>query len=154
LSSYFDEEIYDVIIVGAGPAGLAASVYASSEGLKVLTIDSIAPGGQAGTSSNIENCLGFPMGISGSDLASQAYIQAQKFGCLISIPHSAKSLKFKNNAFHLEMDTDKVIKGSTVVVATGAMYRKLHIENLEKFEGRGIYYGTAHMEAQTISGKK
>lgn len=154
LSSYFKEEIWDVIVVGAGPAGLAASVYASSEGLKVVTIDKIGPGGQAGASSKIENYLGFPMGISGGELANNAYIQAQKFGCLISIPHIAKSLRFKENAFHLELFSGETIKGSTVIAATGAMYRKLQIENLNQFEGRGIYYGASEMEAQYVSEKE
>jgi thioredoxin reductase (NADPH) len=154
LSSYFKESIFDVIIVGAGPAGLAASVYAASEGLNVVTIDSIGPGGQAGSSSRIENYLGFPMGISGSELANNAYIQAQKFGCVISIPHSASSLQFKNNYFHLELESGTVIKGSTVIAATGARYRKLKVDKLEQFEGRGIYYGATQMEATLVAGKE
>ncbi|WP_224995246.1 FAD-dependent oxidoreductase [Cesiribacter sp. SM1] len=154
LLSVLNEEVYDVIVVGAGPAGLAASVYASSEGLKVITIDNIGPGGQAGASSKIENYLGFPTGISGSELANNAYIQAQKFGCHVSIPRKAKALRFKNNCFHLELDSETVIKGSTVIAATGARYRKLPLENLPLFEGRGVYYGAGNMEAQTISGKE
>ncbi len=154
LTSLSGDDVYDLIVVGAGPAGLAASVYASSEGLKVITIDSIGPGGQAGTSSKIENYLGFPMGISGSDLANNAFIQAQKFGCVISIPHNAKALRVENNAFHLELATGKVIKGSAVIAATGAQYRKLPLDNLVQFEGQGVYYGASNMEAQLLSGKE
>jgi thioredoxin reductase (NADPH) len=154
ISTDVTDDVFDVIVVGAGPAGLAASVYASSEGLKVLTIDAVGPGGQAGASSKIENYLGFPMGISGSELANNAYIQAQKFGCTISIPHVAKSLSYKNNVFHLELDSGQIIKGNTVIAATGANYRKLEIENLKDYEGKGVYYGATNMEAQHISGKE
>ena len=154
LSSLLREELFDLIVVGAGPAGLAASVYGASEGLKVMTIDAIGPGGQAGSSSKIENYLGFPTGISGSELANNAYIQAQKFGCQISVPHRAKSLMFKNNRFHLELESGNVLKGSTVIAATGAKYRKLPLENLPMYEGRGVYYGATNMELQLISGKE
>lgn len=153
LSTIKDDE-FDLLIVGAGPAGLAASVYAASEGLNVATIDSLGPGGQAGSSSRIENYPGFPMGISGSELANNCYIQAQKFGCNVSVPHKAKSISHIDGLFHLETESGKVLKGRAVVAATGAMYRSLPVENLSNFEGCGIYYSATHMEAAAVSGSE
>ncbi|MBL4763139.1 MAG: FAD-dependent oxidoreductase [Gammaproteobacteria bacterium] len=138
----------DVIIVGAGPAGLAASVYAASEGLSVLTLDTEGPGGQAGTSSKIENYLGFPLGISGRDLAERAAVQAQKFGARIAAPVKAKTLEKDGNAYCMSLEDGRKLKARAVVIATGAQYRRLPIDNLERFEGRGIYYGATPMEAQ------
>lgn len=153
LSSLKDKDL-DLIIVGAGPAGLAASVYAASEGLNVIAIDSLGPGGQAGSSSRIENYPGFPMGISGSDLANRCYIQAQKFGCVISVPHKAKSLRVREGLFHLELESGQKMQARSVIAATGAMYRSLPVENLKRFEGCGIFYTATHVEAEMISGKE
>lgn len=143
----FGDEIFDVLVVGAGPSGLAASVYAASEGLRVVTIDGNAPGGQAGKSSKIENYLGFPTGISGNDLANKAYIQAQKFGCNISIPHKAEKVEYNGTYFTLCASNDKNIKAKSIISATGAEYRQLPIENIEKFEGSGVFYSATGMNA-------
>ncbi|MFD1062884.1 FAD-dependent oxidoreductase [Winogradskyella litorisediminis] len=142
----FDDKVFDVLVIGAGPAGLAASVYAASEGLEVVTIDSEAPGGQAGKSSKIENYLGFPTGISGGDLANRAYIQAQKFGCNISIPHRAKSLEYEKGCFTVCATNDKTIQAKALIIATGAAYRRLPIENINDYEGSGIYYSATGMD--------
>lgn len=143
----FEDKIFDVLIIGAGPAGLAASVYAASEGLSVVTIDANAPGGQAGKSSKIENYLGFPTGISGSDLANRAYIQAQKFGCNISIPHKAQNVTHKGTFFEVCASNGKLIQAKTVIAATGANYRKLPISAIEDYEGSGVYYSATGMNA-------
>lgn len=143
----FEDKVFDVLVIGAGPAGLAASVYAASEGLNVVTIDSNAPGGQAGKSSKIENYLGFPTGISGGDLANKAYIQAQKFGCNISIPHKAEKFEYVNGHYLVTASNNKVIKTKTVVAATGANYQQLPAKNLPKFEGVGVYYSATQMHA-------
>ncbi|MEL6258241.1 MAG: FAD-dependent oxidoreductase, partial [Pseudomonadota bacterium] len=138
----------DVIVVGAGPGGLAASVYAASEGLEVLTLDTEGPGGQAGTSSKIENYLGFPMGVSGRELADRASVQAQKFGARIASPAKAAELMPVDGDYCLKLDDGRSFMAKALVIATGAQYRKLPIDNLERFEGRGIYYGATPMEAQ------
>lgn len=143
----FGDELYDVLVIGAGPSGLASSVYAASEGLSVVTIDGNAPGGQAGKSSKIENYLGFPTGISGSDLANKAFIQAQKFGCHISIPHKAQKVEYHDDHFVLCATNNKQIKSKTIIAATGANYRRLPIDNIEKYEGRGIFYSATGMNA-------
>ncbi len=146
----FDDTIYDVIVVGAGPAGLAASVYAASEGLSVITIDGNNPGGQAGKSSKIENYLGFPTGISGGELAHRAYIQAQKFGCHISIPHKAVKLKqIENNTYQIELADKASINAKSVIIATGAAYRNLPLNNLDFYIGQGVYYSATTMNAQS-----
>ena len=142
----FEDKVFDVLIIGAGPAGLAASVYAASEGLDVVTIDSNSPGGQAGKSSKIENYLGFPTGISGGELANRAYIQAQKFGCNISIPHRAKHLEYSQDHFTVKATNDKIIKSKTIIVATGANYRRLPIDNIGNYEGSGVYYSATGMD--------
>ena len=139
--------IRDVIVVGAGPAGLAAAVYAASEGLDVLMIETTAPGGQAGSSSKIENYLGFPTGISGQNLAGRAYAQAQKFGAKMIIARSAKKLS-GTRPYKIEIDDGHFVAGKTVVIATGVQYRKLPLPNLSRFEGMGIYFGATNMEAQ------
>ena len=142
----------DVLVIGAGPAGLAASVYAASEGLDVVTIDANTPGGQAITSSKIENYLGFPSGVSGQDLTERAMTQAIKFGARIAAPVKATALKREGNYFCVNLSDGRSIGGRSVVIATGAQYRRLPIENLERFEGRGIYYGATPMEAQLCTG--
>ncbi|MEL6323324.1 MAG: FAD-dependent oxidoreductase [Pseudomonadota bacterium] len=144
----------DVIVVGAGPGGLAASVYAASEGLNVLTLDQDGPGGQAGTSSKIENYLGFPTGVSGRELAERASVQAQKFGALMAAPACAEGLTKDGDVYCLVLKDGRQLSAKSVVIATGAQYRRLPIENLERFEGRGIYYGATPMEAQLCSGSE
>ena len=143
----FEDKVFDLLVIGAGPAGLAASVYGASEGLDVVTIDSNAPGGQAGKSSKIENYLGFPTGISGSDLANRAYIQAQKFGCNISIPHKAETIEFNGSYFTVTATNEKIIKTKSVIAATGANYRQLPVENITKYEGSGVFYSATGMNA-------
>lgn len=147
----FEDKVFDVLVIGAGPSGLAASVYAASEGLSVVTIDSQAPGGQAGKSSKIENYLGFPTGISGGDLANRAYIQAQKFGCNISIPHRAKTISYDHDHFTITATNDKVIKSKSVIIATGAAYRRLPVDNIENYEGSGIYYSATGMDVSNCA---
>ncbi|MEO1014278.1 MAG: FAD-dependent oxidoreductase [Pseudomonadota bacterium] len=142
----------DVVVVGAGPAGLAASVYAASEGLSVVAIDSVAAGGQAATSSKIENYLGFPSGISGRELADRARVQAQKFGARLAAPVRAAALEKDGGAYAIVLRDGRRLSAKAIVIATGAEYRKLPIENLEQFEGRGVYYGATAMEAQICTG--
>ena len=150
----FEDTVFDVLVVGAGPAGLAASVYAASEGLNVVTIDGSAPGGQAGKSSKIENYLGFPTGISGNDLANRAYVQAQKFGCTISIPHEAKRITRTGNHFKVEATHGKTIETKSIVVATGANYRNLPIDNIEDFEGSGVFYSATGMNISSCTNEE
>src|SRR5215813_921074 len=147
--------IYDVAIVGCGPAGLATAVYAASEGLAVVVMDSRAFGGQAGASARIENYLGFPTGISGHALAGRAFSQAQKFGADIMIPMSAGSLDCSRNDgnFKLALDCGDEVRSRAVVVASGARYRRPQIENLEKFEGRGVWYWASPVEARLCAGQ-
>ncbi|MDQ4146957.1 MAG: FAD-dependent oxidoreductase, partial [Pseudomonadota bacterium] len=141
-------KIRDAVIVGAGPAGLAAAVYAASEGLDVLVLESSAPGGQAGSSSKIENYLGFPTGISGQALAGRAYVQAQKFGAQVVIANAAKQLTCDRKPYVVETDNDLRVLARTIIIATGAEYRKPTLENLSQFEGAGVYYAATFMEAQ------
>jgi thioredoxin reductase (NADPH) len=133
---------------------LAGSVYAASEGLSVVLIDDTAPGGQAGKSSKIENYLGFPTGISGNDLANRAYVQAQKFGCNISIPHRAESIQHTGDHFLLCASNGKVIKTKAVMAATGAAYRQLPLDNIEKYEGSGVYYSATGMNVSQCQGEE
>lgn len=146
-------KVRDVVIVGAGPAGLAAAVYGASEGLDVLVLESNSPGGQAGTSSKIENYLGFPTGISGQELADRAYTQAQKFGAQMLIANDAKRLACDRKPYAIEIDNGQRVPARTVVIATGAQYRRLPLENLSQFEGAGVYYGATHLEAQLCGGE-
>ena len=134
------ERLYDLVVIGAGPSGLATSVYAGSEGLSVLTIDCRSFGGQAGASSRIENYLGFPTGISGMALMGRAFSQAQKFGVEMAIPDEAVKLECRNNPFHLQLGTGEQIQARAVVIATGARYRRLDVDRLEEFEGASIHY--------------
>lgn len=146
-----EKEVYDLMVVGAGPSGLAAAVYGASEGLSVLVVETNAPGGQAGSSSRIENYLGFPTGISGQDLAGRAFVQAEKFGAKISVAKSAKALRCERTPYVVELDDGKSVSGRTVIVASGAQYRKPELENLARFEGVGIYYGATNVEARICS---
>ncbi|WP_158809228.1 FAD-dependent oxidoreductase, partial [Beijerinckia sp. L45] len=146
--------VYDVAVVGAGPGGLAAAVYAASEGLQTIIIESMAPGGQAGTSSRIENYLGFPTGISGQALAGRAQTQAQKFGARLAISRAVTALDCSDNPFKLMLDDGRSVSARAVVVATGARYRKLDLPNYETFEGQGILYAATAMEAQLCSGEE
>ncbi|MND53534.1 Thioredoxin reductase [compost metagenome] len=149
-----DDALYDVVVLGAGPAGLASAVYAASEGLKTLVIETMAPGGQAGTSSKIENYLGFPTGISGLALAGRAHIQAQKFGARLCVSRSAASLDCSNSPYAVGLSDGRSVSTKTVVVATGARYRKLDIPDYARFEGRGIQYAATAMEGQICSGQE
>ena len=136
----------DVVIVGAGPAGLAAAVYAASEGLDALVIEASSPGGQAGSSSRIENYLGFPTGISGQELAGRAYAQAQKFGAAVMIAKGAAELTCERQPYGVRLDDGATIPARTVIIATGARYRKPSLANLGQFEGAGVYYSATFME--------
>jgi thioredoxin reductase (NADPH) len=146
--------VRDLLIVGAGPAGLAAAVYGASEGLNVLVLESNAPGGQAGASSKIENYLGFPTGISGHELAGRAYAQAQKFGAEMLIAKDAKGLACDRRPYAVLIGDGQSVPARTVVIASGAQYRRLQLENLSKFEGAGVYYGATHLEAQLCGGEE
>ncbi len=144
--------VRDVVIVGAGPAGLAAAVYAASEGLDALVVESNSPGGQAGSSSKIENYLGFPTGISGQELASKAYAQALKFGAEILIARGAANLACDRKPYMLRIDEGPPVPARTVVIATGAQYRRPALENLSHFEGAGVYYSATAVERQLCGG--
>ena len=146
--------VRDVVVVGAGPAGLAAAVYAASEGLDVLVLESSSPGGQAGSSSRIENYLGFPTGMSGQDLAGRAYVQARKFGAEILIARSAAALTCDRKPFSIGIGEGPRVPARTVIIATGAQYRKPSIEHLARFEGAGVYYSATFMESQLCSGEE
>ena len=141
-------QVRDVIVVGAGPAGLAAAVYAASEGLDVLVIETQAPGGQAGSSSKIENYLGFPTGVSGQELAARATTQAQKFGATMMIARSVTRLNCDRRPYTVELDGGEKLFTRAIVIATGAQYNKLQLPNLENFEGEGVYYGATFIESQ------
>ena len=146
------ERCYDVLVVGAGPAGLAASVYAASEGLRTLTLDAVSVGGQAATSSRIENYLGFPTGISGQDLATRASIQAQKFGAMITSPCSVQSVRDVAGHIVATLTDGTEVAGRALVAASGAHYRKLPVEDLERYEMAGIYYAATELEARMCAG--
>jgi len=139
-------KVRDVIIIGAGPAGLAAAVYAASEGLDVLVIETVAPGGQAGSSSKIENYLGFPTGISGLALAGRALVQAQKFGAEVAIATSALRLSCDQVPFRIGLSDEQTVRGRTVIIASGAQYRKIDLDNLADYMGLGVYYAATAVE--------
>jgi thioredoxin reductase (NADPH) len=148
------KKVRDVVIVGAGPSGLAAAVYAASEGLDVLVLESNAPGGQAGSSSKIENYLGFPTGISGQELAARAFNQAEKFGAQIIIAKGARRLSCERKPYTIEIEGGDSVPARAVIIATGAEYRRPAIENLSQFEGSGVYYGATPLEAQLCRGEE
>jgi len=142
------DKLFDLVVIGAGPAGLATSVYAGSEGLSVLTLDCRSFGGQAGASSRIENYLGFPTGISGMALMGRAFSQAQKFGVEMAIPDEAVKLECGDSPFHLALATGERVKARAAVIATGARYRRLDVAGLEAFEGASVHYWASPLEAQ------
>jgi thioredoxin reductase (NADPH) len=143
-----DDRVHDLLIIGGGPAGLAAAVYAASEGLEVRIVEAFAPGGQAGTSSRIENYLGFPTGISGGALAGRALSQAQKFGAQLSVAWQAVRLRCDHWPYSVEMANGRSMRSRTILIASGARYRTLDIANLSRFLGSGIYYAATHLEAK------
>jgi thioredoxin reductase (NADPH) len=147
-------DVYDVVIIGAGPAGLAAAVYGASEGLKTLLIERKAPGGQAGTSSRIENYLGFPAGLSGADLTRRAISQAMRLGAEFLSPQSVSDIKQKDGYKTIVLDDGPEIISRTVVITTGVDYRKLEVKGVENYTGAGIYYGAATTEATACTGKE
>jgi thioredoxin reductase (NADPH) len=142
----------DLVVVGAGPAGLAAAVYGASEGLTTVTVDDTAIGGQAGTSSRIENYLGFPTGISGGDLAFRAEVQAVKFGARVTVPREATALTREDGHYIVRLDDKTELRGRSVVVATGARYRRLGLADQERFDGAGVYYAATELEARRCKG--
>jgi thioredoxin reductase (NADPH) len=146
-------QVRDLVIIGAGPSGLAAAVYGASEGLDVLVVETSSPGGQAGSSSRIENYLGFPAGISGLELAGRAYSQAQKFGAQVLIAKGTR-LACDSKPYVVEIENGVRIPARAIVVATGAGYRRPPLENLSRFEGAGVYYGATFMESQLCSGEE
>jgi thioredoxin reductase (NADPH) len=146
-------QVRDLVVVGAGPSGLAAAVYGASEGLDVVVLETGSPGGQAGSSSKIENYLGFPTGISGQDLAGRAYIQAQKFGAKMLIARATR-IVCEHKPYIVEAENGARIPARTVLIATGAQYRKLPLKNLAQFEGAGVYYGATFVERQLCGGEE
>jgi thioredoxin reductase (NADPH) len=147
-------QVRDLVIIGAGPAGLAAAVYAASEGLDVLVIETESPGGQAGSSSRIENYLGFPMGVSGLELTNRATTQAQKFGAKMMIACTVARLNCDQQPYEVTLDDGRVIKTRAIVIASGAQYNKPRIPNLSRFECQGIYYGATFIESQVCGGEE
>jgi thioredoxin reductase (NADPH) len=156
LRANVDGQSFDVVVLGGGPAGLAAAVYAASEGLSTLVVERFAPGGQAGTSARIENYLGFPTGLSGSELTRRATLQARKFGAVISSVHEASQVSEPNDEDlrEIRLADDQRVRGRSVVLAPGADYRRLPAENADRFEGQGLYYAATHVEAQQCSGEE
>jgi thioredoxin reductase (NADPH) len=142
------------VVVGAGPAGLGAAVYGASEGLSTLALESIALGGQAGTSSRIENFLGFPAGLSGFELASRALVQADKFGAQTAVPHEAVGMRKENDHYRIELSEGGEVAACSVIAATGARYRRLEVSRLERFEGVSIHYAATEAEAQRCEGEE
>jgi len=147
-------KLYDVVVIGAGPAGLATSVYAGSEGLSVLAIDCRSFGGQAGASARIENYLGFPTGISGMALMGRAFSQAQKFGVEVAIPDEAVKLECGNDPCHIQLSTGERVQARAVVIATGARYRRLGVQDLDHYEGTSVHYWASPLEADLCAGQE
>ena len=148
-----ESRIRDVVVIGAGPSGLAAAVYAASEGLDVLVLESNSPGGQAGTSSRIENYLGFPTGISGQELAGRAFTQAEKFGAQLMIAKRATRLQCDRRPYAVEIENGVLVTARTVIIATGAEYRTLPVRDLTRFHGAGVYYAATPIESQLCRGE-
>jgi thioredoxin reductase (NADPH) len=146
--------VHDVAVIGAGPAGLAAAVYAASEGLTTIVVEGLAPGGQAGTSSKIENYLGFPTGISGMALAGRAQVQAQKFGARLAISRAVAGIDCDRQPYRVRLDDGQSTSARAVVIATGARYRKLDVPNFSKFEGEGIHYAATAMESRLCTAEE
>jgi thioredoxin reductase (NADPH) len=146
--------LHDLVIVGGGPAGLAAAVYGASEGLDVLVVESTAPGGQAGTSSRIENYLGFPTGISGQALAGRALTQAEKFGAEVAIGRTVVRLSCDSRPYRLFLSDGQEVRTRAIIIATGVTYRKLAIPSLARYEGAGVFYSATHLEAQLCAGEE
>jgi thioredoxin reductase (NADPH) len=149
-----DSQVRDVVVVGAGPAGLAAAVYAASEGLDVLVVERAAPGGQAGSSSKIENYLGFPTGLSGHELASRAIAQSEKFGAQIMVANPVRRLHCDQRPYRIALNDGQEVPARSIVLATGAQYNKPSLPNLDVYAGKGIYYNATFMEAQLCSGEQ
>jgi thioredoxin reductase (NADPH) len=149
-----DTKLRDVVIVGAGPAGLAAAVYGASEGLDVLVVETTAPGGQAGTSSRIENYLGFPTGISGQALSGRALTQAEKFGAEVAIGRTVSRIDCDSRPYRLYLSDGQVVLTRTIIIATGAKYRKLAVPSFERFENAGVYYCATYLESQNCKGEE
>jgi thioredoxin reductase (NADPH) len=147
-------DVRDVVVVGAGPAGLAAAVYGASEGLDVLVLETKAPGGQAGTSSRIENYLGFPTGISGQALSGRALTQAEKFGAEVAIGRTAVRLDCDSRPYRLHLSNSQEVRTRTIIIASGAQYRRLDLPLLERFENAGVYYCATHLESQLCRGEE
>jgi thioredoxin reductase (NADPH) len=148
-----ERTVYDLLVVGAGPAGLAAAVYGASEGLRTAVLDGVGPGGQAGASMRIENYLGFPTGLTGAELTDRATLQANKFGAHLSIPSAANRLSFENGYAVLDVGGDDPITTKCLLIATGAQYRRLDVEGFEQFEGTGVYYAATPAEALLCRGR-
>src|SRR3981081_2994564 len=149
-----EHTVYDLAIVGSGPSGLAAAVYGASEGLSTIVLERMAPGGQAGSSMRIENYLGFPTGITGSELADRAVLQADKFGARISVPTPVVDLSFDNRYSVLRLEDGDTVVAKCLLIASGAEYRKLGVEGCEELEGRGVYYAATPNEAQMCRGSE
>ena len=155
INPQFDEAtVRDVLVIGAGPAGLAAAVYAASEGLDVLVLETHAAGGQAGSSSRIENYLGFPTGITGKALAGRAVAQAQKFGADVAVANAAARLRCDRRPFEIELTNGHTVHGRSIIIATGAEYRQLALANLEQFVGNGVYHAATYVESQLCTAEE
>jgi thioredoxin reductase (NADPH) len=146
------QTVYDLLIVGAGPAGLGAAVYGASEGLRTAVLDSVAPGGQAGSSMRIENYLGFPTGLTGAELTDRATLQANKFGARLSIPSPATRISFENGYTNIELEGGEVITTKCLLIATGAQYNRLDVDGIQRFEGTGVYYAASPAEGRICQG--
>jgi thioredoxin reductase (NADPH) len=145
--------LFDLVVVGSGPAGLAAAVYGASEGLETVSLDAVSPGGQAGASSRIENYVGFPNGISGEELTSRAAIQAQRLGARLNAPCEVTALRTEPNFYVVALADGSEIPARTVIIATGARYQRLAVDDLERFEGAGVYYAATDLEARICTGQ-